>query len=63
MHLTRVSHVLQDPVLQLGHWVECIRRILVLLDFADDFSRLRSLREVNELAVLDDGCDAVFDEH
>lgn len=65
VHLVDVSsrlHVAQDVVLQLGYGLERVADVLVLLDIADDVGRLRSLGEVDEVGLLDDGRDAILDK-
>lgn len=62
MHISRRLHITQNVVLQLGYWLQGVTHILVLLDITNHLSGLRSLGEVDEISLLDDGGDAVFDE-
>ena len=66
IHLLHIGvhllHRIEDILLQLRHGLQRVRRVLVLLDVADDLGRLGALGEVDEVRALDDGGDTVFDE-
>ena len=52
VHLVHVAgrlHVAEDVVLDLRHGHVLVRRVLVLLDVADDFGRLGALAEVDQV--------------
>jgi hypothetical protein len=62
VHVARRFHMVQNPLLEILNRAECIRYVLVLLYVANDFGSLGSFRKIDQLRVLDDRCDAVFDE-
>lgn len=62
MHIARRLHVGENVVLQLGHWLQRVRHILVLLNVTDNFGCLRALGEVDEVGLFDQGGYAVLDE-
>jgi hypothetical protein len=62
VHVARRFHVVQNPLLEIRNGVERIRYVLILLYVANDFSCLGSFRKIDQLRVLDDRCNAVFDE-
>lgn len=62
MYVTCRLHVAEDVFLQLRHWLQRIRHILILLDIANDFGRLRTLRKVDEVCAFDQRGNTVFDE-
>jgi hypothetical protein len=62
MHITGLSHIAEDIFLQIGDRVERVGHVLILLDVADDFGRLGALGKVDEVGVLDNRRDSVFDE-
>jgi hypothetical protein len=54
--------MVQNPLLEIRNRVERIRYVLILLYVANDFGSLGSFRKIDQLRVLDDRCNAVFDE-
>lgn len=65
VHLVHVSgglHVAQNVFLQLGHRLQRVCDILVLLNVADDFRCLGTLGEVDEVRRFDKGWHTIFDE-
>jgi hypothetical protein len=62
VHVARRFHMFQNPLLEINHRVERIRYVLILLYVANDFGSLGSFRKIDQLRVLDDRCNAVFDE-
>lgn len=62
VHVARLLHVAQDVLLQLRHRLKRVRHVLVLLNVTDHFGRFGALGEVDEVRLLDDGRDAIFDE-
>lgn len=62
MHVASRLHVSQDVVLQLWNRLQRIRDVLVLLNISDDFGRLRTLSEVDQIGLLNDRRDTIFDE-
>jgi hypothetical protein len=62
MHVGRSLHVIQYPLLEIRHRAQGVRHVLILLYVSNDFGGLGSFREVDQLCVLNNGCDAVFDE-
>lgn len=62
MHVTRRLHVAQDVFLQLRHRVQHVGFDLELLNVTDHFGRFGAFGEVDEVRLLDEGWDAVFDE-
>jgi hypothetical protein len=55
-------HIAKNVVLQLGHRLQRIPHSLVLLNVTDHLCRLRTLGEVDEGCLLDDGGDAILDK-
>jgi hypothetical protein len=62
VHVARRFHMVQNPLLEIRNRVERIRYVLILLYVANDFGSLGSFRKIDQLRVLDDRCNAVFDE-
>jgi hypothetical protein len=54
--------MVQNPLLEIRNRVERIRYVLILLYVANDFGCLGSFRKIDQLGVLDDRCDAIFNE-
>ena len=54
--------MVQNPLLEIRNRVERIRYVLILLYVANDFGSLGSFRKIDQLRILDDRCNAVFDE-
>lgn len=55
MHVTRCLHIAQDVILQVTHRLQRIGYVLVLLNVPNHLSRLRTLGEIDEVSLLDDG--------
>ena len=62
MHVSRRLHICNDVVLQFWERRQLIWHILILLNVANHFSRLRAFGEIDEIGFLDDGWDTVLDE-
>ena len=62
MHITSLFHVVKDPFLQIGHGIERVGDILILLNIANDLSCFESFREVDELSILDNRGYSVLDK-
>lgn len=62
MHISRSLHVAKDVVLQLGHRLQGVSHILVLLDVTNHLCRLCPLGEVDQVSLLDDGGYAILNE-
>lgn len=65
VHLMDIScslHVAQDVVLQLGHRLQGITHILVLLDVTNHLCCLCPLGKVDQVGLLDDGGYAIFNK-
>jgi hypothetical protein len=62
MDITSLSHIAENVLLEIRDRVERVRHILVLLYISDDFGGFGPLGEVDEIGVLNDRCNAVFDE-
>ena len=62
MYISGCLHVAQDIVLQITDRLERVRHVLILLDVSNDISGLGSFGEVDQLGLLDDRRDAIFDE-
>jgi hypothetical protein len=54
--------MVQNPLLEILNGLERIRYVLILLYVANDFGCLGSFRKIDQLRVLDDRCDAIFNE-
>jgi hypothetical protein len=54
--------MIQNPLLEIRNRVERIRYVLILLYVANDFGSLGSFREIDQFCVLDNRCNAIFDE-
>lgn len=62
MHIACRLHVAKDIFLQLGHWLQWIGHVLVLLDIANDFGCLRALGKVDKVRAFDQRGNTIFDE-
>lgn len=62
MHIARRLHVGEDIVLQLGNRLQRVGYVLILLDIANDFGRLRALGKVDEIGAFDQRWNTVFDK-
>jgi hypothetical protein len=62
VHVARRLHMVQNPLLEILNGLERIRYVLILLYVANDFGCLGSFRKIDQLGVLDDRCDAIFNE-
>lgn len=65
VHLVNIAsrlHIGKDVILQLGHGLKWVRYVLVLLNVADHFCRLCSLGKVDQVRLLDQRRDAIFDK-
>lgn len=62
MHVTGGLHVLQNVILKLRNRLQGVRHVLVLLDVPDNFRCLGPLRKIDEVGLLDDRRDTIFDE-
>lgn len=62
MHVSCRLHIAQNVVLKLGNRLKRIWHILILLDVANHFRGLGSLRKVDQIAALDDRRNTIFNE-
>ena len=62
MHITRCLHVAENVLLQLGHWLQRIWNVLVLLNVTNDFCGLGALCEVDEFGLLDYRWNTIVNE-
>jgi hypothetical protein len=62
MHVPCCLHVAQYVVLQLGNRLQRVSHCLVLLNIADYLCRLCALGKVDEVGLLDNGGDTIFDK-
>jgi hypothetical protein len=54
--------MVQNPLLKIRHRVERVGYVLILLYVADDFGSLGSFREIDQLCILDNRCNAILDK-
>lgn len=62
MNLVCTLHVSDNVLLQLRDSLETVWDVLELLNIANDFRRLGSLRKIDQVRLLDDGWNTVLDE-
>jgi hypothetical protein len=55
-------HVRQNVVLQIRYRLQWVRHVLILLNVADHLSCLCTLGKVDQICLLDQGRDTVFNE-
>ena len=62
VHIACGLHVRQNVVLQIGHRLQWVRHVLILLNVANHLGRLCALGKVDQIRLLDQGRDTVLDE-
>ncbi len=62
MHIPRCLHIVEDVILQVAHRLQRVWHLLVLLNLPNHFRRFRPLGEIDEVGLLDDRRDPVFNE-
>lgn len=62
MHIAGRLHIRENVLLQLWNRLQRVRYVLILLNVANDFGRLRALGKVDEIGAFDQRGNTVFDE-